>query len=98
MQKYHGYMNRQSDISASQEIHAEIDSSVRNTAKILRKSHEYGYLKKKISSSLKRVAACKLGSPFHLANMEENENVSELLDEKSDKNNMISNGSKIVYN
>lgn len=87
-------MNRQTNISESQEVRGEIATSALNTSKMLRQSNEYGYLKKKILSSMKRVAACKLGSSFESANVEDLENDSDLIDDKSDKKNMISNGCK----
>ncbi|MEY3311747.1 MAG: hypothetical protein RL348_1080 [Bacteroidota bacterium] len=58
------------------------------------KANESGYLKKKIFSSTRRLAACKLGISFESTNFEDIENTAESLDDKSDKKSMVSNGSK----
>lgn len=87
-------MNRQINVFESRELNGEIASSARNTSKMLRQSNESGYLKKKIFSSTRRLAACKLGISFESTNFEDIENTAESLDDKSDKKSMVSNGSK----
>jgi len=94
MQDLYEKMNRQMNTFTSEEVNGEIAASARNTSKMLRQSNESGYLKKKILSSAKRVAACKLGSSFESANVDDIESVADSIDDKSDKKLMISNGSK----